>query len=216
VEDLVRSPACRRVIALTRRDIPELKDAFPEIDLNKADKLVLLKVDYDSELQPQLSDSIPKELPFLSFCALGSTGGEKEKVDIIYAGNFARAVQQESAAVAVVSSTGASSASSLDYFRIIGTREDEYSERFGGKPLLLARPGALDRQELMQSRLKERVLGSLSWAIDHIDTRLVARSMVIAMEALASGRVPPSEDNDQVYIMNNAEMRAIGQTTNEN
>lgn len=210
VEDLVRSEHCNQVIALTRREIPVLHDAFPELDLQKAEgKLVLRLVDYEAELQPQLSDSIPKELPVLSFCALGSTGAEKEKVDVVYAGNFARAVKGRSAAVAVVSSMGANSASSLDYFRIIGTREDEYSSAFAGKPLLLARPGALERQELAQSRMKERVLGSISWVVDHIDTRLVARAMVVAIERLASGSATTGEEHDEVFVVNNPEMRAI-------
>ena len=56
---------------------------------------MLKQVDFESELQPQLGDTIPKELPIISFCALGATGAEKQKVDVVYAGNFARAIQEQ-------------------------------------------------------------------------------------------------------------------------
>ena len=58
--------------------------------------------------------------------------------------------------------------------------------------------------------MKERVLGSLSWVVDHIDTRLVARAMVVAMERLASGSADTQQpENDSVFVVTNAEMRAI-------
>ena len=63
------------------------------------------------------------------------------QVDVEYANNFGRSVAEQSVAMAVVSSSGASSSSVIPYLSIIGQREDAYSDMFANKPLLLARPG---------------------------------------------------------------------------
>ena len=77
--------------------------------------------------------------------------------------------------------------------------------------LLAASP--LDRQELAQARLKERVLGKLSWAVDHIDTRVVGAAMVHALERLVGSGQCTDDLHDQVYVVNTKEMREIEATT---
>eukprot|EP00656_Telonema_subtile_P018152 TRINITY_DN19786_c0_g1_i2.p1 TRINITY_DN19786_c0_g1~~TRINITY_DN19786_c0_g1_i2.p1 ORF type:complete len:251 (-),score=48.19 TRINITY_DN19786_c0_g1_i2:67-819(-) len=168
VEELVLSDACSRVIALTRRETNELRSVFPEINEEKAaSKLQQVVVDYSTDLAPQLSEAMAQaEQPLVAFCALGSSPGSR-LVDVQYAHNFAHAVR-DSTAMAVVSSQGARASSMVPYLSTIGEREEDFSKEFNNKPLMIARPGPLDRQELAETRLKERVLGKLDWMIDHL------------------------------------------------
>jgi len=210
VEQLVSSDSCTKVIALARREVQDLRSVFPDIHLESAQrKLKMLQVDYSTDLCPQLAENLAQaDPPLVAFSALGSSPGSHQ-VDVEYAHNFAAAVREHSVGMAVVSSQGAKAGSMVPYLSIIGEREEDFSGLFMDKPLLIARPGPLERQELAETRLKERVLGKLSWAIDHIDTRLVGKAMVGSMERIVAAGKSEAEGHDQVYVVSHKDLREI-------
>ena len=85
------------------------------------------------------------------------------------------------------------------FFRLTDVRSRQHKTN-----IVVARPGPLDREELARSRLKERILGSLTWVVPHIHCRDVAKSMVERVErGLAENKVNPRVD-----VLEMGEMRA--------
>eukprot|EP00397_Hematodinium_sp_SG-2012_P044258 GEMP01049390.1.p1 GENE.GEMP01049390.1~~GEMP01049390.1.p1 ORF type:complete len:214 (+),score=48.81 GEMP01049390.1:124-765(+) len=161
VESLVASNLCTKVIALTRREIPEeaYEKTFPDIDMQKArEKLVVTVVDFDNIVaDPENTTSLPQIAPGTkAFSALGSSP-YSEKVDLHYSNAFATAMQARGVTdMALVSATNANSKSYIGYPRTLGQRQDFFVAR-DFRALHVAMPWFIDREELATVRLKERI-----------------------------------------------------------
>ena len=191
VNELVNSDACTKVVCLSRRaimlDTPEnAQKTFPDINFEKIQKVsVVADVDYEDaeKLKTQLSDSASGMDKMFGFCGLG-TSPFTEKVDYEYAKAFAEAAAktEKLKGLSVVSSGGADSGSWIDYMKVIGMREDAFFKvsQENKIPLVIARPGPINREELAETRTKEKIMHAVG--LKGISTTKIARTMVRGLE----------------------------------
>lgn len=206
VAALTKSDNCEKICPIARREIPEseYERAFPGLDAGRQGKIQpLLAKDYEVETMQELGQGLQSSLlsggqagrRFVAFSALGSAPFS-EKVDLHYSLNFARlagsVLGANLHAVGLVSSSGANPNSYMSYLKVIGQREEEFKKVFAGTgegkeqrpatPLIIARPGPIDRDELAQERMKERLLGYFRWLIPHVHASQIAQATVWAVE----------------------------------
>ncbi|KAG7388183.1 Oxidoreductase htatip2 [Phytophthora pseudosyringae] len=188
VAELVQSPSCAKVIALTRREIPEAQwgKAFPSMDVSAAqNKLEILLVDLE-ELHRDWK-KVPVNVD-AAFSCLGTTrkdAGSAEafrKVDLEYVTKFAELAK--GAGVAYFGLLSASNANKESWFLYPQTK----GEVEGNIKLLefertsIFRPGLINRGELA------RTVESIgSYFLPSITTLAIAKGMVVDYESGVQG-----------------------------
>ncbi|TMW63892.1 hypothetical protein Poli38472_014802 [Pythium oligandrum] len=179
VAELVSSTKCAKVIALTRREIPEDQwpASFPQLDLETAkSKLEVCKVDFEQITADDLKRS---EKIDAAFWCLGTTRKESvtpegfRKVDLEYATRFGKASKGANATYfGILTTMGAHPDSWFLYGQTKGEAEENI-KKLGFERTGIFRPGFIDRAEM--SRPIEKVL---HWILPSISTRSIARSML--------------------------------------
>ena len=154
VRELIASPRCERVVALSRRQA----DA-----LGTSPKLAVHVVDLErlETATRELADGCA-----VAFCTLGlgqpsrASFEEFWRVDVEYAGTFARGAAQAGAQhITLLSSVGANAASRTRYLRVKGSAE-QMMERSGIPRVSLFRPSLLVTREIRYG-LQDRVTQAL-------------------------------------------------------
>ncbi|CAD7949244.1 unnamed protein product [Amoebophrya sp. A120] len=216
VAALSARPNCTRIHALVRqgKGMPDLKrdevqKAFPGIEYDKLNigsagggtsaRLNVVEFDYENA---KPLPTIAQGTEVMAFCALG-TAPFSELVDYTYSVNFAEAVAKsyDVKALGLVSSQGANKDSMMGYMETLGRRENQFAElakqyKF---PTIFARPGPIDRDELAEERLKERILGAFSFALPFVHTSQIAASLIQGAETLGGNaqKVKLDESREQ-------------------
>jgi uncharacterized protein YbjT (DUF2867 family) len=154
VRELIASPRCEGMVALSRRQT----DA-----LGTSEKLAVHVVDLDrlETAARELADGCEA-----AFCTLGlgqprrASFEEFWRVDVEYAGAFARGAAQAGAQhITLLSSVGANAASRTRYLRVKGSAE-QMMERSGIPRVSLFRPSLLVTREIRYG-LQDRVTQAL-------------------------------------------------------
>ncbi|POM59039.1 Oxidoreductase htatip2-like protein [Phytophthora palmivora] len=188
VAELVQSPSCTKVIALTRREIPESQwgDAFPSMDVSAAqNKLEIIPVDFE-ELHRDWK-KVPVDVD-AAFSCLGTTrkdAGSAEafrKVDLEYVTKFAEIVKD--AGVPYFGLLTASNANKNSWFLYPQTKGEveENIKNLNFERTSIFRPGLIDRGEL--ARTVESIAG---YFLPSITTRGIAKGMVVDYETGEKG-----------------------------
>ncbi|KAF4317187.1 hypothetical protein BBO99_00008743 [Phytophthora kernoviae] len=184
VAELVDSASCSKVVALTRREIPETSwgETFPLMDVAAAQtKLEIVPVDFE-ELHRDWK-KIPEEVD-AAFSCLGTTrkdAGSAEafrKVDLEYVTTFAELAKE--AGVPYFGLLTASNANKDSWFLYPQTKGEveENIKHLGFERTSIFRPGLIDRGE------KTRTVESIaSYVLPSITTRIIAKGMVVDYES---------------------------------
>ena len=163
-------------------------ESFPTINEEKAKTKLTVQIVEDFKTLGSsplpLPASVPR--PTVGFCAMGSAPFTEEN-DFTAPVAFGKSCEASGVrSMFLVSSTGAKTGSVFGYVDTLGRREDAYKLMGFGR-LGIFRPGMMDRQEKSQTRLKEKIFGALIPTRFIIDTRDIARSMVIAAKTMKDG-----------------------------
>ncbi|KAG6944942.1 hypothetical protein JG688_00016822 [Phytophthora aleatoria] len=188
VAELVENPSCTKVIALTRREIPETQwgNAFPSMDVATAqNKLEIIPVDFE-ELNRDWK-KIPVDVD-AAFSCLGTTrkdAGSAEafrKVDLKYVTKFAELAKD--AGIPYFGLLTASNANKDSWFLYPQTKGEveENVKKLEFDRTSIFRPGLINRGEL--SRTVESIAGYL---LPSITTRGIAKGMIVDFESGGKG-----------------------------
>ena len=225
VAELVMSPRCGSVVAVTRRSLgasssgpfpPEhVAACFPALAPGgryeaqaaaKLSKLEVAVVDWEAICNGNGSHDLCERAHFVA-CCLGTTKGDAgskaqfARCDLDYTTAAAQMAKRAGCLqYSLVTSQGASSSSCIFYMKIKGQQEDVAKE-LGFSRLTIWQPGALDRGELRAQRAKERCLGCLG--MRGIDVKLVARAMCLDAEQ------PGHSSNANLAVYGDTEIRAL-------
>uniref|UniRef100_H3GPK5 NAD(P)-binding domain-containing protein n=1 Tax=Phytophthora ramorum TaxID=164328 RepID=H3GPK5_PHYRM len=172
VAELVQSPSCAKVVALTRREIPVTSwgAAFPSMDVSAAHgKLEIVPVDFD-ELHHDWK-KVPADVN-AAFSCLGTT------LDLEYVAKFA-----ELAKDAGVPYFGLLTAS-VHWFLYPQTKGEveESIKQLSFERTSIFRPGLINRGEL--ARTVESIAGYL---LPSVTTHAIARGMLVDYERSGKG-----------------------------
>ncbi|CAI5717030.1 unnamed protein product [Peronospora destructor] len=191
VAELVSSAKCTKVIALTRRDVPESawKSTFPSLDADAAkNKLEVRKVDFNSLSE---EDVKPSDKVDAAFSCLGTTrkdSGSAEafrKVDLDYVTTFAELSKAAGVPYfGLLTSQGANKDSWLLYPQTKGQVEDKVRQ-LKLERISIFRPGMLQRGDLLRGT--EKMLGWVVPGMFQISIRAVAKGMVSDYESGGEG-----------------------------
>ncbi|EGZ07286.1 hypothetical protein PHYSODRAFT_348186 [Phytophthora sojae] len=188
VAELVQSPLCSRVVALTRREIPETQwgQAFPSMDVAAAQtKLEIVPVDFE-ELHrdwKKVAGSVDA-----AFSCLGTTrkdAGSAEafrKVDLEYVTKFAQLAKD--AGVPYFGLLTASNANKDSWFLYPQTKGEveENIKKLEFERTSIFRPGLINRGEL--ARTVESIAGYL---LPSVTTRAIAKGILVDYESGSEG-----------------------------
>lgn len=196
VGELINTPECTQVIALTRSDVKDIHATFPSVlPEHAAGKLVLHKLDFK-----QLSDSqeffpaLPGT-PTIGFCAMGSAPYSEES-DYTLPVAFAKTCRSAGVhSMFLVSASNAKTGSWFGYMDTIGRREDAFQST-GFTRLGIFRPAMIDRQELRRTKELLSYIMPSCWKID---SRVIAKSMVESAIKMKDG----------THLFSNADMKTI-------
>ncbi|KAL4139900.1 hypothetical protein PRNP1_015329 [Phytophthora ramorum] len=188
VAELVQSPSCAKVVALTRREIPVTSwgAAFPSMDVSAAHgKLEIVPVDFD-ELHHDWK-KVPADVN-AAFSCLGTTrkdAGSAEafrKVDLEYVAKFAELAKD--AGVPYFGLLTASNANKDSWFLYPQTKGEveESIKQLSFERTSIFRPGLIDRGEL--ARTVESIAGYL---LPSVTTHAIARGMLVDYERSGKG-----------------------------
>jgi oxidoreductase len=230
VAELVVSPKCGSVVAVTRRKLgdatsgpfpPEhVADSFPALGAGgrhegtAATKLEIAVVDWESVCNAAgdgTHDSLCAGAHFVA-CCLGTTKGDAgskaafARCDLDYTTAAAQLAKRGGCTqYTLVTSKGASSSSCIFYIKIKGQQEDVAKE-LGFSRLTIWQPGALDRGELRSQRASERCMGCLG--MRGIDVKLVARAICVDAEQLSA-----ASSGAATAVFGDDDIRAIAATS---
>uniref|UniRef100_K3X5R0 NAD-dependent epimerase/dehydratase domain-containing protein n=1 Tax=Globisporangium ultimum (strain ATCC 200006 / CBS 805.95 / DAOM BR144) TaxID=431595 RepID=K3X5R0_GLOUD len=190
VAELVQSAKCAKVIALSRREIPESKwsATFPALDATLAQgKLEIRQVDFDQLASGQVIIQ-PEEKIDAAFSCLGTTrkdAGSAEafrKVDLEYTTQFGELAK--AAKVPYFGLLTASNANKNSWFLYPKTKgeAEESIKVLQFERTSFFRPGLINRGELMRT---VEMIGS--YVIPSITTSAIAKGMVADYESNVAG-----------------------------
>ncbi|KAG1708046.1 hypothetical protein DVH05_024731 [Phytophthora capsici] len=188
VAELVRSPSCSKVIALTRRQVPETQwgDAFPSLDVSAAqNKLEIIPVNFE-ELHLDWK-KVPDNVD-AAFSSLGTTrkdAGSAEafrKVDLEYVTKFAE--HAKDAGVPYFGLLTSSNANKDSWFLYPQTKGEveENIKNLAFERTSIFRPGLINRGEL--ARTVEAIAG---YILPSITTGAIAKGMIVDYESGVKG-----------------------------
>ncbi|TYZ65289.1 hypothetical protein PybrP1_013196 [[Pythium] brassicae (nom. inval.)] len=190
VAELVASSKCAKVIALTRRDVPEAawRETFPALDVAQAHgKLEVRTVDFEQLAASEVVIHREEKVD-AAFSCLGTTrkaAGSAEafrKVDLEYTTHFGEAAKAAGVPFfGLLTSAGANKNSWFLYPQTKGEVEENVKQ-MGFARTSVYRPGLIDRGDLMRTM---ETLGS--YLLPSITTRAIARAMVADYESGAAG-----------------------------
>ncbi|CAI5723587.1 unnamed protein product [Hyaloperonospora brassicae] len=179
VAELVSSSRCTKVIALTRRDIPESMwtSVFPSMDCAvAAKKLTVRKVDFDrlSDSDLAATDKVDAVFSCLGTTRKDAGSGEAfRKVDLKYVHQVAELAKTAGVPYfGLLTSQGANKDSWFLYPQTKGEVEDKVQQLQFDRWSVF-RPGMLQRGDLLRGT--ERMFG---WMIPGISVKAVAKAMV--------------------------------------
>ncbi|KAF1318170.1 Unconventional myosin heavy chain 6, partial [Globisporangium splendens] len=189
VAELVQSAKCAKVIALSRREIPESKwsATFPSLDATLAQgKLEIRQVDFDQLASGQVIIQ-PEEKIDAAFSCLGTT----RKVDLEYTTQFGELAK--AAKVPYFGLLTASNANKNSWFLYPKTKgeAEESIKALQFERTSFFRPGLINRGELMRT---VEIIGSAFLSSPHVwhGTLYMAQ---ITTSAIAKGMVADYESN---------------------
>ncbi|KAJ3250204.1 Oxidoreductase htatip2 [Chytriomyces hyalinus] len=187
VSQLVQSPLCTRVFALTRRQLSasEKTDKFGSEAANSP-KLDVKVVDFDALKQQDFNVGRDGKTPEAVFCCLGTTRGDAGsdeafiKVDHDYVVSSAKCAKDGGSTYFGLVTSAASGASKNSFFLYPRTKGlvEEAVKANGFERLSIFRPGLLNRAE--SSRKWEWVANCI---MSGVDTKTVAAAMIRDFEA---------------------------------
>ncbi|TMW63891.1 hypothetical protein Poli38472_014801 [Pythium oligandrum] len=189
VAELVSSAKCAKVIALTRRDIPQdqWSKTFPQLDVEAAkSKLEVRAVDFDK----LSADDVKRgdEKVDTAFCCLGTTrrdAGSPEafrKVDLEYVTRFGELTKAaEVPYFGLLTSMGSNKNSWFLYPQTKGEAEENI-KKLSFERTSIFRPGLINRGELARAVEKAAL-----WVSPSVTTVAIAKSMVKDFEEGAAG-----------------------------
>ncbi|KAF4146100.1 putative protein fmp52 [Phytophthora infestans] len=174
VAELVQSPSCTKVIALTRREVPETQwgEAFPSMDVSAAqNKLEIIPVDFE-ELGRDWN-KIPVSVD-AAFSCLGTTRKDAGSAEAF----------RKDAGVPYFGLLTASNADKDSWFLYPQTKGEveENVKKMEFERTSIFRPGLIDRGSL--ARTVESLAGYL---LPSITTRAIAKGMVVDYESGDNG-----------------------------
>eukprot|EP00667_Euglena_gracilis_P016698 EG_transcript_17507 len=183
VGELLAQGVAQKTIALTRRPLASPNDVAAALDLPvetvrqhlEAGRLEVQSVDFARLIQ----DRKPQWAADLAFCALGSAPYTEES-DFTVPVAFAAAAKEGGAQyMGLVSSQGANASSWFGYLRTIGRREEQFRSVPFPLGLGIWRPGMLDRGDLAQTRLKERIFHHILPSSQLTSTKDLAKAIAL-------------------------------------
>lgn len=177
VKELAENPRCTRVVALSRKEIPDQMAAFGIT----SQKIVVQTIDFAKLVATPDLSAQGVQAADVAFCCMGSSPASEE-ADFVIPRAFAQACSAlKVSRMGLISSTGADANSMMFYFKLIGRREVAFEEQ-KFPHLAIFRPGMLDRQDL--ARFKEK------WVpISKLCTTDLARYAVLSLLSQQAPRV---------------------------
>ncbi|ETI42057.1 hypothetical protein F441_12713 [Phytophthora nicotianae CJ01A1] len=184
VAELVQSPSCTKVIALTRREIPDTQwgDAFPSMDVAAAqNKLEIIPVDFEEMNRDWKKVPVSVDAAFSCLGTTRKDAGSAEafrKVDLEYVTKFAELAKD--AGIPYFGLLTASNANKDSWFLYPQTKGEveENVKELQFERTSIFRPGLINRGKL--ARTVESIAGYL---LPSITTRAIAKGMVVDYES---------------------------------